>query len=115
MTNSINILNRKQAPTIKDAVDFQLTLKPYEKFVLDNGIEVYAVHAGAEQVMQMEWVFYAGNWYEEQNGIAAATNHLIKNGTRHKNAFEISEYVDFYGAYLNRNVIMKLQSSVCIP
>lgn len=103
MTNSINILNRKQAPTIKDAVDFQLTLKPYEKFVLDNGIEVYAVHAGAEQVMQMEWVFYAGNWYEEQNGIAAATNHLIKNGTRHKNAFEISEYVDFYGAYLNRN------------
>lgn len=103
MIKNIHTLNRKQAPTIKDAIDFQLTLKPYEKFVLDNGIEVYAVDAGAEQVMQIEWVFYAGNWYEEQNGIAVATNHLIKNGTRQKNAFEISEYVDYYGAYLNRN------------
>ncbi len=36
-------LNRKSAPPIKDAIDFQLTLKPYEKFTLDNGIDVYAV------------------------------------------------------------------------
>jgi predicted Zn-dependent peptidase len=53
--------------------------------------------------MQVEWVFYAGNWYEEQNGLAAATNYLIKNGTKGKTAFEISEHFDFYGAYLNRN------------
>jgi len=57
-------LNRKQAPRIKDAIEFDLTLKPYEKLVLDNGIEVYAVHAGPEELMQVEWVFSAGNWYE---------------------------------------------------
>ena len=91
------------APRIKDAIEFDLTLKPYEKFVLDNGIEVYAVHAGPEELMQVEWVFYAGNWYEQQNGIAGATNYLIKNGTHSKTAFEISEHIDFYGAYLNRN------------
>jgi predicted Zn-dependent peptidase len=96
-------LNRKMAPPIKDAIDFQLTLKPYEKFTLDNGIDVYAVHAGTEEVLQMEWVFYAGNWWEEQNGLAAVTNYLIKNGTKTKSAFEISEHFDFYGAYLNRN------------
>ena len=96
-------LNRKQAPRIKDAIEFDLTLKPYEKLVLDNGIEVYAVHAGPEELMQVEWVFSAGNWYESQNGIAAATNYLIKNGTKDKSAFELSEQVDFYGAYLNRN------------
>ncbi len=96
-------LNRKQAPRIKDAIAFDLTLKPYEKFILDNGIEVYAVHAGPEELMQVEWVFSAGNWYEQRDGVAAATNHLIKNGTAGKSAFEISEQVDFYGAYLNRN------------
>lgn len=96
-------LNRKQAPRIKDAIEFDLTLKPYEKLVLDNGIEVYAVHAGPEELMQIEWVFSAGNWYESQNGIAAATNYLIKNGTKDKSAYEISEHIDFYGAYLNRN------------
>ncbi|HSF45620.1 MAG TPA: pitrilysin family protein, partial [Chitinophagaceae bacterium] len=96
-------LDRKTPPRIKDAVEFDLKLKPYEKFELDNGIEVYAVSGGPEEVLQMEWVFYAGNWYEDQNGIAGATNHLIKNGTRSKTAFEISEHFDFYGSYLNRS------------
>lgn len=95
--------NRKQAPRIKDAVEFELTLKPYDKMVLDNGIEVYAVSGGAEEVMQVEWVFYAGNSYELTNGIAGAANHLIKNGTKTKTAFEISEHFDFYGSYLNRH------------
>jgi zinc protease len=95
--------DRKIAPHIKDAIEFELTLKPYEKFILDNGIEVYSVHAGPEELMQVEWVFYAGNWYEQQNGIAAATNYLIKNGTHRRTAFELSEQIDFYGAYLNRN------------
>jgi predicted Zn-dependent peptidase len=95
--------DRKLAPKIKDAVEFDLVLKPYEKFVLDNGIEVYSVHAGPEEVLQIEWVFFAGNWYEEQNGVAAAANHLIKNGTHGRTAYEISEHFDFYGSYLNRN------------
>jgi zinc protease len=95
-------LNRKKAPLIKDAIDFDLKLKPYEKFTLDNGIEVYAVNAGAEEVLQAEWVFFAGNWYEEQNLIAATTNYLLKNGTRKKNAFEINEHFEYYGSYLNR-------------
>lgn len=103
MTKNTAMLNRKQAPRIKDAIEFDLTLKPYDKFILDNGIEVYAVHAGPEELMQVEWVFHAGNWFEQQNGIAGATNHLIKNGTSRKSAFEISEQIDFFGAYLNRN------------
>lgn len=96
------ILNRAQAPRIKDAVEFDLRLKPYEKFTLDNGVEVYAVDAGAEEVMQIEWVFYAGNWFEQKNLVAASTNFLLKNGTSTKTAFEINEHFEYYGAYLNR-------------
>ena len=96
-------LNRKQPPVIKDAIDFNLQLKPYEKFVLDNGVEVYAVNAGAEDVLQMEWVFYAGNWFEKKNLVAASVNFLLKNGTSAKNAFQINEHFEYYGAYLNRN------------
>lgn len=95
-------LNRAQAPRIKDAVEFDLHLKPYQKFTLDNGVEVYAVDAGAEEVMQLEWVFYAGNWYEQKNLVAASANFLLKNGTSTKTAFEINEHFEYYGAYLNR-------------
>ncbi|MBZ5858996.1 M16 family metallopeptidase [Flavihumibacter profundi] len=96
------MLNRKIAPPIKDAVEFELSLKPYDKYVLKNGVEVYAVNAGAEEVLQVEWVFWAGNWYEEKNMLAPSVNFLLKNGTRQKNAFEINEHFDYYGASLGR-------------
>ncbi|ULQ51615.1 M16 family metallopeptidase [Flavihumibacter fluvii] len=96
------MLNRKIAPPIKDAVEFELSLKPYDKYVLKNGVEVYAVNAGAEEVIKVEWVFWGGNWYEEKNMVASATNFLLKNGTSKKNAFEVNEHFDYYGASLSR-------------
>ena len=95
-------MNRKTAPLIKDAVEFNLHLKPYQKFTLDNGVPVYAIDAGAQEVVQVELVFYAGNWFEQQKSVAAATNYLLKNGTSTKTAFEINEVFEYYGAYCNR-------------
>jgi zinc protease len=96
-------MNRKEAPVIIDAVDFKLNLKPYEYFTLDNGVPVYAINAGAQDVLQIEWVFYAGNWFEEKRGIAAATNFMLKNGTGNRTAFQINEDFEYYGAYSNRS------------
>ena len=95
-------MNRKIAPQIKDAVDYTLALKPYEHYQLDNGIQVYSIDAGAQDVVQMEMVFYAGNCYDKLKGIAAATNFLLKNGTTNKTAFQINEAFDYYGGYCNR-------------
>ena len=96
-------LDRNMAPVIKDAIDFDIKLKPYQHFVLDNKVEVYTYEGGAEQVMLMDMVFFAGNSYEDKNWVAAATNFLLKNGTTKKNAFEINEAFEFYGAHLSRN------------
>ena len=95
-------LDRHTAPYIKDAIDFDIQIKPYQKFVLDNGVEVYTYEGGAEEAMMMEMVFFAGNSYEKKNWVAAATNFLLKNGTSTKTAFEINDAFEFYGAYLNR-------------
>lgn len=97
------MIDRKIAPPIVDAVDFKLTLKPYEKHVLDNGVPVFVVDAGAEDVLMVEWLFYAGNAYEQQTGVAAATNFMLRNGTTHRTALEINEAFEFYGAFCNRN------------
>lgn len=96
------MLNRAIAPEIVDAVNFNLQLKPADKFTLDNGVEVYAVNAGAEEVLSLEWVFFAGNWHEEQNLVAASANFLLRNGTSKKSAFQINEHFEYYGSYLNR-------------
>ncbi len=95
-------MNRTIAPPIKDATEFELQLKPYQKYILTNGVEVYAVNAGTQEVMSVELVFNAGNWYEQQNNIAPATNFLIKNGTKNKTAFQLNEHFDYYGSHLSR-------------
>jgi len=97
------MLDRTTAPQIKDAVDFKLQLKQSEQFTLDNGIPIYSINAGAQDVTLVELVFYAGNWHEDQNIVAGTTNFLLKNGTTKRSAFEINEHFEYYGAYLNRN------------
>ncbi|HEX8357919.1 MAG TPA: insulinase family protein, partial [Segetibacter sp.] len=97
------MLNRTIAPEIKDAVEFDLQLKRSEQFTLDNGVQVYSIDAGAQEVTLVELVFFAGNWHEEQNIIAGTTNYLLKNGTSKRSAFDINEHLEYYGAYLNRN------------
>ena len=97
------MLDRTIAPPIVDAVNFNLGLPPYEKYVLRNGVEVYIIDAGAEEVLQIEWVFDAGNSYEQKNLVAAVANFLLKNGTQNKTAFQINDHFEYYGAHLNRH------------
>lgn len=97
------MMNRTVAPPITDAVAFNLSLKPCDRYTLDNNVPVYAIHAGAQDVVMVEWVFYAGNWYESKNIVAGTTNFMLKNGTNQRSAYSINEYFEFYGAYLNRS------------
>lgn len=96
-------IDRTSPPRIKDAIEFDLKLKPYEKATLANGANVYAVNAGAEDVLLVEWVFYAGNWFEKKNLVAATSNYLLKNGTSTKTAFQLNEHFEYYGSHLNRS------------
>jgi zinc protease len=97
------MINRKQSPPIKDAVEFDLQLPKCEISMLDNGVPVYAINAGAQEVTLIEIVFYAGNWYEDKNIVAGTANFMLKNGTTNKTALEINEHFEYHGAYLNRN------------
>ncbi|MBS1947960.1 MAG: insulinase family protein [Bacteroidetes bacterium] len=96
-------MNRKIAPQIKNAVDFHLELPPYEKYVLKNGIEVYALNIGELDTLMVNFVFAAGNWFEEKNLVAATVNHLLKNGTSAKTAFQVNEHFEYYGSSLSRS------------
>lgn len=93
--------NRTIAPAIKDAIDFQISLKPCSKFFLSNGTPIYYLNDGAEEVAVIDFVFDAGNSFENKTGVAATVNFLLKNGTKDKSAFQITEYFEYYGAYLS--------------
>ncbi|MHA4810160.1 M16 family metallopeptidase [Flavitalea flava] len=96
------MVNRKIAPPIIDAKEFHLALPVYEKHILKNGVEVYLIELGNEEALMVNWIFDAGNSYEEKNMVAATANALLKNGTSRRNAFQINEHFDYYGAHLSR-------------
>jgi len=63
---------------------------------------VYGIDLGNLDTLMVNWVFDAGNWWEEKKGVAAAANALLKNGTSRRNAFELNEHFEYYGSYLSR-------------
>jgi predicted Zn-dependent peptidase len=99
----MDTLDRKNAPTIHDAVEFDYKLPPINTEKLDNGLPLYWLNAGVQDVVQIDWVFPAGLWHEQKPAVAQATAHLLKNGTSKHTAEQIHEALEFYGAQLKAN------------
>lgn len=92
------IINRKKAPAVK-LVEFLKSIEP-RYIQLSNGLPVYLIDEGIQEVLRIELIFKAGNYYQKQKQVAKATNTLLASGTSKHSAEVISEHFDFYGAYL---------------
>ncbi|MFA4868331.1 MAG: pitrilysin family protein [Pedobacter sp.] len=92
------MLNRTLAPESKlvDEISFIEPLKQ----VLDNGIPVFTINAGKQELVRIEFIFENVNWDASRPLDAIATSHLINNGTSTLSAKEIADKVDYYGAFL---------------
>ncbi|MFI4962638.1 MAG: M16 family metallopeptidase [Legionellales bacterium] len=97
------VLDRKIVPAIHDAVEFEYKLPPIQQEKLDNGLPLYWLDASVQDVVQIDWVFPAGLWYEQKPSVAHAVAGLLKNGTSKHNAEQIHEALEFYGAQLKVN------------
>jgi len=93
-------LDRTTPPAIHDAVEFEYKLPPINTETLKNGTPFYWLNVGVQDVIEIDWVFPAGVWYEQKNSVAHAMAALMKNGTSNKTAEQISEALEFYGAEL---------------
>jgi predicted Zn-dependent peptidase len=93
-------LDRTAPPVIHDAIEFDFKLPPINTVQLDNGLPLYWLDAGVQDVVQIDWIFPAGLWYEQKPSVAHATAGLLKNGTTKHTAEEIHEALEFSGAQL---------------
>jgi predicted Zn-dependent peptidase len=92
------ILNRKQAPAFK-TID-RVKVIPAKTQSLDNGIQLFSVSAGSQEICKIEFLFRAGMYYQPSTLIASSSNALLECGTRSFSANELSDGIDFYGSYL---------------
>ena len=105
------MLNRQQAPDFKQvsAINF---IQP-EKRLLANGVPVFTIYSGEQDLVRIEFIFENVNWKREKPLQAIAANTLLNNGTNKLSAKEIAEKIDFYGAFFQTEYTQD-QSSVSL-
>ena len=92
------MIDRTQAPPVVSPS--RLRLPAPKRYALANGIPVYEIDMGTQEIVKIEWVFYAGRPHERAPLVANATATLLKEGTEPFSAAEIAERLDFYGGTL---------------
>jgi len=105
------MLNRQQAPDFKQVSTINF-IQP-EKKALDNGVPVFTIYSGEQDLVRIEFIFENVNWKLEKPLQAIAVSALINNGTNKLTSKEIAEQIDFYGAFFQTEYVQD-QSSVTL-
>jgi predicted Zn-dependent peptidase len=71
---------------------------------LDNGMPLYIVNAGSQEVMKIEFIFNAGMRNRDYPMAASAVNDMLDEGTSTRSAIDLAEELDFYGAFIETEV-----------
>lgn len=92
------MLDRTAAPPYIQSTTFDL-LQPRRKQLL-NGVDLFFVAGGSQDVLKVELLFKAGRWNESVFGASHFTSNLLTKGTRNKSSYEIAQIFDLYGAHV---------------
>ncbi len=96
------ILNRKLPPAFK--IINKIDIPRAKKFTLDNGINVFSIDAGSQELTKIEFLFKAGMYYQSQPLQASAANNLLETGTKNHTANQLSDEIDFFGSFFESAV-----------
>ena len=82
---------------------------PFEKIIipeattyrLNNGVPVYLIEAGNEEIIRIEFTFRAGQIKEFLPLLSSTTNMMLTEGSQNYTSEELNRLIDYYGAFLN--------------
>ena len=93
------MIDRKTPPPFVHTTSFDL-IHPDRKY-LSNGVELFLIPGGNQDVIKIELIFKAGRWYEVHTGASHFCATLLTKGTDGKGSFQIAQIFDQYGAHVD--------------
>jgi zinc protease len=97
MINSVQRIQPPVFPVVK------VVIPEVKSLSLLNGIPVYSIEAGTEDIMRMEIVFRAGQAKETIPLLSSTTNLMLSEGSHNYTSEELNRLLDYYGTFLNLN------------
>jgi zinc protease len=94
----MNKLQRKQPPVLPVE---RVIIPEVQSLHLNNGVPVYLINAGTEDIMRLEIAFRAGQVTEPVPLLASTTNMMLSEGSQNYSSEELNRLIDYYGAFLN--------------
>ena len=91
-------INRISPPAFHEVE--KINLVEAVKLELSNGIPVYMLNAGTQEVTRIEFIFQAGIRHQSHSLVSSGVNDMLDEGTHTRNAEVIAEELDFYGAFI---------------
>jgi predicted Zn-dependent peptidase len=98
----MEVLDRKIIPAFRSIEKIEMIHAEEKR--LRNNIPVYAINAGTQEIIKVEFLFSAGMYQQKMTLQAASVNSMLEEGTSKMNAAQIADAVDFYGAFLEVGV-----------
>lgn len=92
------LINRKIQPEFKNIEKINIIKARAQ--TLSNGVPLYTISAGKQEVVKIDLIFEAGSWFQDAGLVASSANSMLNEGTEKFSSFEIAEKLDYYGAFL---------------
>ena len=96
------MLDRITMPKL--ATESKIDIIHAQNYTLPNGIPVYYINAGTQDVIKIEAVFRAGSREQDVPLVAGSTNSMLEEGSKKHTAEEIASLLDYYGSFLETSV-----------
>jgi predicted Zn-dependent peptidase len=96
----MKILQRLQPPIFPIE---KVSIQEAKSFRLNNGVPVFLIEAGTEEIMRLEFVFRAGQVKEHLPLLASTCNLMLSEGSENYSSEELNRLLDFYGVFFNQS------------
>lgn len=100
MTNTT--IDRVNGPQI--TLPTNLMMPGAERIVADNGISLYTIHAGTQEVLRLSIVLCAGTRHQNAPFVASALMNMLSEGSDKYSSVQIAEMLDNYGIYYDTSI-----------
>jgi predicted Zn-dependent peptidase len=92
------MIDRALAPEFKEVE--QIELLKAKPLVLANGLKVFSIDGGEQDLVRIEFIFSNINYDPKKPLQTFATNTMLNDGTSELSSTEIADKIDYYGAFL---------------
>jgi len=91
------VIDRALQPEIKEIG--KIDIRQAKKFTLDNGIPVYSINAGFQELVKIEFIFHNKSFDVNRPLLNSATNRMLSEGTSKYTGQQLADHIDYYGSF----------------